>query len=359
MNEGKQMQSSKKNSSEKKLTCRECEALLVFHACEELEGTERAAVDAHVSECTACAAALAKEWELLRSLSAAERPADRLDPADVMLSQCRGELEESLDEAGNKRRLPDWLEALNPTRWLVRGFVVRPAWSAALLVLLGVTLGTSVPQWYRARQAQSQAAPYRVFAAPRVTDQDLQTMGIAGINWVPDAGSGTPNVELHLVAEKPLLVQGNLDDTDVRRVLTFVVENGQRFDPGLRLDSVDVLRTRSSDSDVRQALCAAARKDRNPGVRLRALEALRGFEQDELVRPTLLHALVSDENVGVRIEAINSLQTGLRIVAEKGGTLNDPSLLGALRDRVLNDPNSYIRMQSAAAIHQLGPRQTY
>jgi hypothetical protein len=32
MNEGKEMQS--KNSSEKKLTCGECEALLVFPACE-------------------------------------------------------------------------------------------------------------------------------------------------------------------------------------------------------------------------------------------------------------------------------------------------------------------------------------
>jgi HEAT repeat protein len=89
-------------------------------------------------------------------------------------------------------------------------------------------------------------------------------------------------------------------------------------------------------------------------VRLRALEALRGFEQDDNVRQTLLDALLEDSNPGVRVEAINAL----RGLAEKG-TLDDPRLVNVLRDRMQRDPNNYIRMQSAAAIRQLGPRGVY
>ena len=179
-------------------------------------------------------------------------------------------------------------------------------------------------------------------------------MGIAGINWVPDSSSGSPSVEVHLRAEKPLVVQGSVDDTDVKRVLTFVVQNGQRFDPGVRLDSVEVLRARSGDRDVRQALCTAARKDRNPGVRLKALEALRGFEQEDNVRQALLDTLLSDDNPGVRVEAINAL----RALAERG-TLDDQRVVSVLRDRMQRDPNNYVRMQSAAAMRQLGPHAVY
>ncbi len=184
-------------------------------------------------------------------------------------------------------------------------------------------------------------------------------MGIAAINWLPDGSAGSASVELHLTAEKPLVVQGSMDDTDVKRVLTYVVQNGQRFDPGVRLDSVDILRTRSSDGDVRRALCTAARKDHNPGVRLKALEALHGFEQDETVRQTMLDALLEDPNPGVRVEAINSLQATLRAMSETAVTLQDRRAVQVLRDRMRKDPNNYVRMQCAAAMRQLGPREVY
>ena len=78
----------------------------------------------------------------------------------------------------------------------------------------------------------------------------------------------------------PMDIVGAPDDADVQRALTFFLENSQRFDPDVRLDSLDVLRTERRRSCVRRTLCAAARLDRDPGVRLKALEALQGFEQD-------------------------------------------------------------------------------
>ena len=347
-------------------TCEDFERLLILCACDELEAAERAAVEEHTRQCAPCAASLAHELRLREAVAGAKRAAEKLDPSGALVSQCRSELEEALDDAGAGSHVPgrpSWRDAFRPANWLQwpRQWVMfHPALSGALLILLGVVVGVGLPRWYRAQMAPAVGGPaVTVSASPRLSDQDLQTMGVAGINWVSDGGSGSPKVELRLTAEKPLVVQGSLDDTDVKRVLTYVILNGQRFDSGVRLDSVDVLRARSADGDVREALCAAARTDRNPGVRLKALEAVRGFEQDDVVREALLDALLQDSNPGVRVEAINSLVGALRAGPEKGAVLQDQRVVRVLRDRMEKDPNNYIRMQSAAAIRQWGPRQVY
>ncbi len=100
-----------------------------------------------------------------------------------------------------------------------------------------------------------------VSAAPPMSDQELATMGVDGIRWEPQNGEGAPQVEVQLRAQQPVVVQGSPDDDEVRRVLTYVVEHGRQFDPGVRLDSLDVLRTRTADPRVRAAMCRAARGD--------------------------------------------------------------------------------------------------
>jgi HEAT repeat protein len=165
-----------------------------------------------------------------------------------------------------------------------------------------------------------------------------------------------------------------VDDADVRRVLTYVVMNGERFDAGVRLDCLDVLRTRTGDKDVRQALLAAARRDQNAAVRMKALEALRDAAGDDAVRDTLLEALQHDANPGVRVEAVNLLVRSL-----EGDAPSEPPALGTAPeitgaqippdpsvDRVIRaleglqqrDPNRYVRLRSAAALRQIGPRET-
>ena len=333
-----------------KSACEPIERLLVLYACDELEEAERSSVEQHVQQCAGCAATLARELRMREVLASAGRPADRLDPSGLLLAQCRSKLAEKLDDDAAPAARRRWFGWLRPSEW----FVLRPAWTATLLVLIGLSLGTVAPRWFTPEPGPINGAGV-IVSAPRLTDQDMQTLGVSGINWVGDSNAGTQRIELHVTAEKPLILQGTTDDTDVRRVLTFIVQNGQRFDSGIRLDSVDVLRMRSGDAAVRQALCNAVQSDRNPGVRLKALEALRGFEQDELVRDTLLAALVEDSNPGVRIEAINALRT----LTEKSPDFDDQRVIDVLRDRMQKDPNTYIRMQSAAAVRQLGPRQSY
>jgi hypothetical protein len=85
---------------------------------------------------------------------------------------------------------------------------------------------------------------------------------------------------------------------------------------------------------------------------LKALDALNGTAPQDMVRKTLLDALQQDENPGVRVEAINSL----RQMAQSGQIASDDHVLAVLRDRMDHDPNTYIRLQSAAAIRDLASR---
>ena len=103
---------------------------------------------------------------------------------------------------------------------------------------------------------------------------------------------------------------------------------------------------------MRNVLCQAARADRNPAIRLKALEALDGAGGDPDVLQAMLAALAADDNSGVRVQAVNSL-----LVALADANLLAPSLdteaMNILRDRMQNDPNHYVRQQSATVLERL------
>lgn len=162
-------------------------------------------------------------------------------------------------------------------------------------------------------------------------------------------------MQLQLKSQQPVTVEGTVDDDDVKSALLSVLSGGERFCPDIRLDAVECLRGRSNDPAVRSALCRAVRKDHNAAVRLKAIEALDGAGSQEMVRETLLDALVDDQNPGVRIEAVNAL----RNIAANGQMNSDDHTVDVLRERMQKDPNTYIRLQSAAAIRDIGPRQKF
>jgi len=348
--------------------CGDIAPLLVFYACDEVEPQEREQIDAHLASCASCAAQLREEQEMQSALVSAFQPADQLDPSGALLAQCRSELSELLDDLS----APPLREQWSPFGWMRRWMALRPAWSAAGLVLLGLAVGTQVALWIPGRDGNlSVGQAVNVKAAP-LTNEDLSKMAVAGVNFAPAADSfGT--VQLQVRTEQPIVLSGSVDDVDVRRVLTYVVMNGERFDPGVRLDCLDVLKTRTGDKDVRHALMAAARRDQNAAVRMKALEALRDSTADDAVRDTLLEALQHDANPGVRVEAVNLLVRSLGSEApaqpavpgtppEVAGSQipPDPSVdrvIRALEGLQRRDPNRYVRLRSAAALRQIGPRE--
>ncbi len=367
---------------EKKFSCNEIAPLFVFYLCDEIDELERAAVEAHVAICESCRAQLKEEANFSEELATIPQASQGLDASGILLSQCRSELAEKLDDLSNPVVKDETLRFA----WFRRWMIVHPAWSGAALVILGLVLGTQSSQWFAGRtESGSLAHAVNVRPGAQLTDDQLSRMAVAGINLTPSANSGMQNVRLQLSAEQPVVLTGNLDDSDVRRVLTYVVKNGDRFNSGVRLDCLDALKSRSEDKEVRSALLEAARKDPNPAVRLKALEALRDSSFDLEVRQTLLDSLQHDANPGVRVEAVNLLVRSLEqanngVIAPLPGIENtaqapmselvapvsrkapDESMaymIQTLEQLQHKDPSRYVRLQSAIALRQIDERREH
>src|SRR5882757_9930361 len=315
--------------------CTEIAPLLVFYACDEVEPQEREQIDAHLAVCASCAAQLREEQEMQSALVSAFQPADQLDPSGTLLAQCRSELSELLDDLSAPRLRERW----SPFGWARQWMALRPAWSAAVLVVAGLVVGTQVALWIPSRDGNFGGQAMNVKAAA-LTNEDLSRMAVAGVNF-PTAADSAGTVQLQVRTEQPIVLSGSVDDVDVRRVLTYVVTNGERFDPGVRLDCLDVLKTRTGEKDVRHALLAAARKDQNAAVRVEAVNllvrSLEGEGAAELADPG-----DAPEIAGAQIPTDPSVNRVIR----------------ALEGLQHRDPNRYVRLRSAAALRQIGPRET-
>jgi hypothetical protein len=363
------LRSSDKNDGLKPvppIRCEEIESLAVLYACDELDAGAHAQLDAHLAQCPDCATVVLREGRLQQAIASLDQPADSLDRSGLLLAQCRSELAESLDDRKTRAESSTWPSIFSPMAWwgaLRHTLIYHPAMSMTVLVVAGFLAGVA-GQRLRVAPVQTASTPQGATIAsatpntsnsPRLTEEQLRSAGSAHVAWVTPSGSQTPTVQVQLNSQTPMNIVGAPDDADVQRALTFLLENGQRFDPDVRLDSLDVLRMNAADPDVRRTLCAAARLDPNPGVRRKALQALRGFEQDPAVRDALLDALESDASSGVRIDAIHLLLTALQ--SEGGSGVSggqDPQTLAVLRDRLHNDPSPIVRQQSGAALRKLG-----
>ena len=331
--------------------CEATERLLTLYACDELSAAERASAEAHVANCANCAATLAAELRLRQSLSTLRQPADVLDAAGALLAQCRSELAEVLDDAEDAHR--EFHQQRGVVAWFSKlrlELAMHPALAATVFVLIGLGLGRLVPVGTQTGAVNAGIVPAMTVSAPqRIPDQDLQNMNVAAINMVPGDDSAAPKVIVQLRAVKPLEIQGSAGDAQITQILSNVITNGQRYDSGVRLDSIEALGARVDDIAVRRVLCTAALHDANPGVRLRALEALSGVQADAGVRNALIEVLRRDSNPGVRIEAINEM----RSLVDSGSAAGDQRVRELLRQLSERDANNYVRLQAAAAAQRL------
>jgi hypothetical protein len=292
---------------------------------------------------------------LHKALAARVQPADTLDRSELLLARCRSELFEALDDAAAQSKRA-WRALVTPWRWVGafrHTFVLHPGWSAAALLLVGALAGTAAREWYRQIALPVPGNPVITVSAPApLTEQELETIGRDSIRLEPQSGSTNPKVELQVRSPQPRVLQGTPDDAEIRRVLTYVIGHGGQFDDGVRLDSIDALRPKADDPQVREAMSEVLRHDPNPAVRLRAIEALRGVGSAPDVQSAILEALSDDDNSGVRIQALNTLLERMRSHEFPSVSL-DNRAVSILRDRMRNDSNRYIRSRSADALGQL------
>jgi hypothetical protein len=350
-------------------SCKEVGALLGFYACGETNEQETARVEKHLAECATCSAQLAEERSLHDSLMEALTASEKYDTGGILLSQCRSELAEALDDLA----APPLQQSWRPFGWLRRSMVLRPILSGALLVLAGVGIGTQLVPWLMVRfDASAGAQTVRVLPSAKFTQEQLSKMAVAGISVTP-ANDDVGNLQVHVRTEQPQVLTGTVDDPQVRQLLTYVMENGNQTDAGVRLDCLDALRLRTSDKEVRKALLYAAQSDQNPAVRMKAMDSLRDAGTDPKVREMLMSALNHDANPGVRVEAVNLLVRSLEANAQKTPQAMEPVLapaemepaLNASMEQVVrtlqelqrNDPSPNVRVRSAAALRQIGTRE--
>lgn len=359
-------------SRERKLTrCEDVAPLLVFYACDELSSEEREQIVAHLATCAECSVQLSEEDSLQQAIENMPQTADKFAASGVLLSQCRSELSESLDElAAPKSDEEGWRFFALVRKWMA----LRPGWSAAALLLVGAIVGTQAFQWLPFSTVGTTGSPVNVLAASKIPEDKLDKMEISNVNFSRSTGK----VRLQLQAEQPMTLSSDEDAVDVRRVLTFVVANGDRFDADIRLNCVEALRAAAAtDEQTRGALLAAARRDQNPAVRLKALDALRDMVALVSVRDALLDTLQHDPNPGVRVEAVNLLVRSIESADEAPEALpelpnsgspapgiappappasnrdSEQRILRALDELRQHDSNRYVRLRSAAALRQI------
>ena len=356
-------------SREGKLTrCEDVAPLLVFYTCGELSAEERERIVAHLATCAECSAQLSEEDALQQAIESAPQAADKFDSSGVLLSQCRSELSEALDEAAAPKTDE---EGWHFFAWARKWMALRPGWSAAALMLVGAIVGTQAIQWIPT--VGNSGAPVNVLAASKIPEDKLDKVEISNVNFSRSTGK----VQVQLQAEQPMTLSSDEDPADTRRVLTFVVSNGDRFDADIRLNCVEALRAAAAtDEQTRAALLAAARKDQNAAVRLKALDALRDMVALASVRDALLDTLQHDPNPGVRVEAVNLLVRSIESADEApeapevansdlpmpgvapqalppANRDSEQRILRALDELRQHDSNRYVRLRSAAALRQI------
>jgi HEAT repeat protein len=150
------------------------------------------------------------------------------------------------------------------------------------------------------------------------------------VRFVEPGESGRVQIVVEETRQRTL--SGGMDDDGIRSLLLRAARESS--DPGVRVETMDLLKGQPQSQDVRKALLHALRQDTNAGVRLKALEALRPSAGDSDVRQALAEALLKDDNPGVRTQAVD-------LLTQK----REPELVGVLQELMTRENNDYVRMK--------------
>jgi len=290
---------------------------LVLYIYDELADDAKFEIENHIRGCIACREELESAKALKHDLSA--MPVLEVSPN--LLAASRMHLQESLEHAEQNRSV--WSTFVFDFAGWMNQIKLAPALTAAIL-MIGFAGGT-ITTWKLA----SHETPVQV--GTQETKQDVGVAAIESILTDPTSN----NVTIKYDTLHPQTLVGSANDPRIQQLLLLATHSNR--DSDVRLDSIDLLKDRAGDNDVRDALISALRYDKNPGVRLKALDGLKSYVRNDVhVRDAVLEALLHDENAGVRSEAIGLLDP----------VKADSSIREALEILAKSDPNQFIRTQS-------------
>ena len=261
----------------------------------ELSFDEEEAVHQHLETCPACQAELTKTTVLHQRLDEAEVEVDPL-----VLVNCRRNLRLAMGATAPQKR-----------SWFTLEWFGKPV-SALTLLAMGFFGGQQLPKFGMAND--------QVASKVRFVEADA-------------AGQ----VQIVLEDTRQRTVSGGMNDDSIRALLLRATR--ESTDPGVRVGTMDLLKTQSESEEVRRALLHALRNDPNAGVRLKALEALRPSAGEDETRRVLAEVLLKDENPGVRTQAVDLLTQR-----------QAPELVGLLQEIMSREDNQYVRMKVQRAL---------
>jgi hypothetical protein len=229
----------------KRPACEEFAPRLMLFVAGELDASEIADVNEHLQHCSGCNLALAQEQEMLALLASRHT-----EPDAALLASCRAGLEDGLDQQEERSWLGRTIGALLPASWISP----QPAWSAALLVLIGFSVGMLGPRLLRnsagkvdrnsslASNNATGAVQGVVNADPAsasspsagLSSLDMRTASVAGINVSPAEDNQPPQVQLQLNARQPYTVRGTVNDDDVKQMLMYILHRHGQSAGGCR-----------------------------------------------------------------------------------------------------------------------------
>jgi hypothetical protein len=293
-------------------TVRKSLSLLLYG---ELAFDDEEQVYLHLDGCESCRAELARE----RDVHAACDSGELEPPADLLL-ESRQALRRRLSEARDERGRHSFWDFFQ-VRWVPS--YMRPVGALALVAVgfFGARIGGG-----------------GAFGALH-TASVLNEPAASRVRYVEPEPSG--EVQIVVDETRQRVLSGRLDDERIRRLLLAAAKDPA--DPGLRVESVDILRGSSQSEDVRAALLYALQHDSNAGVRLKALDGLRPYADNADVRKALTHALLSDNNPGLRTEAIDLLMQ----------SKEQQPLVGVLQELLRKEDNNYVRLRCEKVLQQM------
>ena len=298
---------------------------VLLYVYDEVADDARYELEQHVGRCAECALELKK----VREFHSAMKALPVQEPSPNLLASSRMRLQESLEQTQQNGFWHHLI--LEPAAWL-RQIRLAPALAAAIFIA-GFAGGIGT--------AYKVVAGNKTVSNPAEISAPVTESTISGIRSISQQ-NGSTQISIRYDTVSPQEAQGSLNDQRIQQLLLFAARN--TYNPGVRMDSVDLLTQKPDEANVREALVFALRYDANPGVRFKALEALKPYVKGDVrVRDAMLEALLNDSNPGIRTEALHSVQT----------VRADSSVRAVLQKLAREDDSKYIRSQARTELAQL------
>ena len=307
------------------MNCESVTKLIPLYFYGELAPEDEDHLEQHLDACAACAAVADVE----RALSVAlDRRA--LTPSAALLAECRAGLMRAIDTGDpplkpiqiRAHRFPDAWAAWLPTFGAWR----MPLGVTAMLALGFLAARLTIP------------GPNGAFNLASLGPENV----ISAVRSVQPVAEGAQSGEVRIVLDETRrrVVSGPLNDSHIQQLMLAAAHDENN--PGVRWESVDLLKSQSDSTPVRELLLNRLVEDPNPGVRLKALDALKPYAADPGVRQVLAQVLLRDDNPAVRIGAVDALTAHA-----------DDKMVGVLQSVVQKENNGYVRSRCERALKDL------